>query len=142
MSTSLSLRGDTPVVALTGELDAYTSPQVRAQITAAGAQHTSQRVVLDLSAVTFIASAGLDDMVWATKLLRSRDADLVVTGVPAHAARLFEIAGISPLLTSDQLVPSTPSPTAFLLETVQLSLTHRATDVAPDGLGRLPRSDI
>jgi anti-sigma B factor antagonist len=97
------------VVALAGELDAYTSCALRERLAAIGAEGSSARVVLDLAAVSFVASAGLGTLVWATKRLRARGGDVVIKAPNAQVARLLEITGLRHILTIDEGAPALPS---------------------------------
>ncbi len=82
---------DIVVVAMTGRLDALESAQVRALLT----EHIeagSHRIVIDLSAVEFVDSAGLAALVQAMKRSRSAGGDVrLVRPTDANAYRVFEL---------------------------------------------------
>ncbi|MGL6279104.1 MAG: STAS domain-containing protein [Gaiella sp.] len=78
---------------LGGELDAYSAPDVRASIAALFGS-APRRVVVDLSAVTFLDSTVLGLLVGALRRAREsgRDLAFVLPGGPAR--RIFEITGL------------------------------------------------
>ena len=56
-------------------------------------------VVLDLSRVEFVDSAGLGTMVWAVKQLATRDGDLRLCGVNGPVRALFELVRMHKLVS-------------------------------------------
>jgi anti-sigma B factor antagonist len=86
-----------PVVHPAGEIDAYTAPQLRSQLheaTGSGARV----VVVDLSDVTFIDSAGLGALVGAHRRMLEADGQLRVVRPPALVARAFQLTGLDGVL--------------------------------------------
>ncbi len=86
------LTEETHVVAVDGELDLYTAPdleQALLSVLAAGAR----RVVVDLAMTTFIDSVALGVLVGAWKELRREDGRLAVV-CGRDVARFFEVAGL------------------------------------------------
>lgn len=62
-----------------GEIDLYTSPQLRERLLeAAATAETSPFVALDLTGVTFVDSSGLGVIVGGLKHVRERGGDLLV----------------------------------------------------------------
>ena len=85
------------VVAVRGEVDVYTSPQLRERlegVIAAG----SHRIVLDLSGTDFIDSTGIGVIVGALKRLRGEGGELIVRSPNRAAARAFEVTGLTKVL--------------------------------------------
>jgi anti-sigma B factor antagonist len=77
--------------AVTGEVDVLTAPALRAQLMSAGDVHCRD-VVVDLTAVTFFAAAGLhvlDDVRHAHRGAR----ELLVVGASPQVDRVFDLCG-------------------------------------------------
>jgi anti-anti-sigma factor len=93
---------DDDVVALVGELDAYSAAQLRrylhAQAAEVAAGQRSGRVVLDLAELRFIDSAGLGVLLGGTRRLSDVGGTLVLRSPPEHTARLFEMSGLNRVL--------------------------------------------
>jgi len=90
--------GSRAVVALRGELDMSGVPLVAAEVTGALARPGVTAVDLDLAAVTFLDSAGLNCLLKA-------QAEAAAAGIPLHVAaaspgvrRVVELAGVSDLV--------------------------------------------
>jgi anti-anti-sigma factor len=82
-----------PVLALSGELDMSNAAAVRQAIASSGAERAG-RLVLDLSGLTFIDSAGIAVLLEAAERL-----DSVSLRAPAPAVwRVIEITGLTQVL--------------------------------------------
>ena len=82
-----------------GEVDVASSPPLRAKI-AELLDGGADRIVLDLSEMTFIDSSGLGVLVGALKRVRELDRnDLVLTGLQGPPRRVFEITGLTELFS-------------------------------------------
>ena len=98
METDFSLSdddvdGDCLVVAVRGDLDLFTAPELKRRLTDAIEGGTT-RVVVDLDEATSIDSTTLGVLIGAVKRLRLRDGDLAVVCTDATIARTFEITGL------------------------------------------------
>lgn len=85
------------VLALDGELDLVTAPLLRQHVVAevAAGHH---RLVLDLTGLTFIDSAGLGQVVAALKRARSHDGGLEVVVPEPRVRRVFELCDLDRVL--------------------------------------------
>ena len=81
-------------VSVRGEVDVYTAPQLRERLYAVVGDGAS-RVVLDLSAMTFIDSTGLGVVVGALKRLRESGGDLVLRSPSRSTRKVLEITGLT-----------------------------------------------
>lgn len=84
------------VVSPTGDVDTATAGPLRAAIgeqVAAGAVH----VVLDLSGVDFMGSAGLALLIAEREAAIARDGQLRLAGVPRTAGRALSLTGLTEL---------------------------------------------
>lgn len=85
-------------VALFGEVDAATAPELAEclyELTGAG----FDEVVVDLTGLEFIDSAGLSVLVGAHKQMRDAGTQLVIASPPPPTRRIFDISGLAGVLT-------------------------------------------
>jgi anti-sigma B factor antagonist len=86
------------VVAVGGEIDLFTAPELKAAIgEALESGHT--RIVVDLTATTFLDSTALGVLIGAVKRLRSRDGVLTIVNTDQNIAKTFEITGLDQIFT-------------------------------------------
>jgi anti-sigma B factor antagonist len=92
-----TLSDEVAVFAPAGELDAYTGPQLREELS--GAVDDGVRwLVLDMAQVEYIDSVGLGIIVGAAKRTIERAGNLAVVASRANVLRVFEISGTRELL--------------------------------------------
>lgn len=93
------VRGEVAVVHVAGEVDLVTAPRLTGELTAVEEQlPTLGKVVVDLSEVTFLASAGLQALVEHKQRCREAGVDLcVVAG--GSVTRTIDITGLNEVLT-------------------------------------------
>ncbi|MFG2090774.1 MULTISPECIES: STAS domain-containing protein [unclassified Spirillospora] len=87
------VRGDTAVVALTGEIDLRTADGLRARLVelhAAG----PRRLLVDFTAVPFCDAAGLGALVAAHNQISASGGEIVLAGVRPAQSRLLRITGL------------------------------------------------
>ena len=88
--------GDIAVFALSGRLDATTSPAFEAAVTEkinAGAA----KLLLDLAQLDYISSAGLRVMLLIAKKLKQTGGQVVLCCMQEQIQEVFDIAGFTPL---------------------------------------------
>ncbi|HEY8216899.1 MAG TPA: STAS domain-containing protein [Acidimicrobiia bacterium] len=84
------------VVAVAGEIDVATSPELRQAIDRV--LGSADRVTIDLAATTFIDSSGLGVLVAALKQAKERGHDaMTLRGVQEPVRRVLEITGLTGL---------------------------------------------
>jgi anti-sigma B factor antagonist len=96
--------GARAVVAVSGELDIATAPQLSTVVTLAMGSRPAE-LWIDLSALTFIDSTGLNVLCGAN----DRFAGALMVICPPHVRRVFEIAGLAGLLTLRDATPGVGS---------------------------------
>jgi anti-sigma B factor antagonist len=81
------------VVEVGGELDAFSSPQLREELlnSASGPSH---RVAIEMSAVTFMDSSGVGVLVGAAQRARRAGGALALVGCGEHVLRVLRITGL------------------------------------------------
>ena len=87
----------TPVLAICGELDLASAPQLRRVI--GGLMGTGARnMVIDLSEASFVDSSGMGALLWADHRLQAAGGELTAVNPQPNVARAFEIAGLGPFV--------------------------------------------
>ena len=104
LSTSTSEEGAVTVTVV-GEVDTFTAPVLRSTLDAQLEQQPKE-LVIDLSGVQFLGSAGLAVLVETQKSARSRDVDLRLVATTRAVTRPLEVTGLIDLFT---IVDSTSS---------------------------------
>lgn len=91
--TEENLDSDRHVVAVRGEIDLFTAPDLKTMLLAA-IDGGKSRIVVDLSETTFLDSTALGVLIGAVKRLRARDGMLTLVNTDANIAKTFEITGL------------------------------------------------
>ena len=86
------------VVAVAGEIDLFTAPELKAAL-GEGLESGRIRIVVDLTETTFLDSTALGVLIGAVKRLRSRDGVLTIVNTDANIAKTFEITGLDQIFT-------------------------------------------
>jgi anti-sigma B factor antagonist len=91
------------VLAVSGEVDSVTAPDLRAALYTILNGPACKRLVVDLAGVTFLASAGIAALLEAREVAESREIKLRLTGTSANRAarRPLEVTGMAKHLASD-----------------------------------------
>jgi anti-anti-sigma factor len=85
------------VVMVSGRMDTLTAPEFEAQ-TAKWLADGETRLVLDLSQLAYISSAGLRSILAAAKQLKAKGGDLAFCGLAGLVAEVFAVSGFAKLL--------------------------------------------
>jgi len=96
--TNESLDDQRHVVAVAGEIDLFTAPELKAAIGEA-LESGRVRIVVDLASTTFLDSTALGVLIGAVKRLRSRDGALTIVNTDPNIAKTFEITGLDQIFT-------------------------------------------
>lgn len=83
----------TAVIKLVGELDVYTSPQLKEEIVRLTRQGTG-RLVMDLNEVEYLDSTGLGVLLGAARRASERDGSLTLVCDNSRIRRIFELTGL------------------------------------------------
>jgi anti-sigma B factor antagonist len=87
-----------PVIAVSGEIDVATAPQLRESLHRVIAQGEAT-VVLDLLGVTFLDSTALGVLVGALKRCRELGGELHLVVADPRILKIFEITGLTNVFT-------------------------------------------
>jgi anti-anti-sigma factor len=96
LSIRTSREGSTATVAAEGEIDLSTVDELRSAVTAAA--DGVDNLLLDLTEVEFIDSAGLGGLLELRSTLRSRSVTLQISASAGPVRHAMEITGLSELL--------------------------------------------
>ncbi|MGQ9455808.1 MAG: STAS domain-containing protein [Armatimonadota bacterium] len=88
-----TLDDNLPVIALEGEVDVYTAPQLK-QAIIARLEKGAKRIVVDLTKVEYLDSTALGVLIGGLKRLREADGNLLLICPSARIKRVFEITGL------------------------------------------------
>ena len=110
-SFEVAERGEHTVLTARGELDVASVPAFR-ELLLPLVQSATPSVVVDLSGVRFIDSAGLRVIVDGLTNARRRDGDLRLACPHASLRRTFEITGLDQVLAIHASVEEATAPTA------------------------------
>jgi anti-sigma B factor antagonist len=83
----------TCILAVEGEVDVYTSPQLKQEIVQraeAGVKH----LIINLSKVEYLDSTGLGVLIGGLKRLREVEGNMALVGPGMRILRIFEITGL------------------------------------------------
>jgi anti-anti-sigma factor len=97
ISTS-SAEHEVVLIEVEGEVDAHTARRLHKVLKDLLAQGHS-RLVLDVSHMSFISSAGLRAIMFAQQEAGQRGGEVRVCGLDAQARRIFELVGVDECLT-------------------------------------------
>jgi anti-sigma B factor antagonist len=95
---SASERHGVSVLAVRGEVDVATSPQLHERLEAMAQEGTTMAVV-DLTEVSFVDSTALGVLVTGAKRLREGGGDLRLVVTEPHIAKVFTITGLDEVFT-------------------------------------------
>jgi anti-sigma B factor antagonist len=86
------------VIALTGEVDLYTAPELKTQMLD-GIANGAKDVVVDFTNTTFIDSTTLGVLVGGVKRLREKGGRLSIVCSDRNITKIFEITGLDRVFT-------------------------------------------
>lgn len=95
---NLTMNSRTPndttcILEIEGEIDVYTSPQLKQDIVKLAEQGT-KHLIINLSKVEYLDSTGLGVLIGGLKRFREKEGNLVLVGPGMRILRIFEITGL------------------------------------------------
>jgi anti-sigma B factor antagonist len=97
MDISEHTEADKLVIALGGRLDSNTSPELE-QLICPRLESTAS-VIVDMSRLDYVSSAGLRVLLKAAKIARSTDHKLALAGLTPQVQEVFDISGFTAIFT-------------------------------------------
>ena len=105
--------GNATIVSLKGRLDASSSPSAETALSRL-IESGERQIVVDMSELDYISSAGLRVMLASLKRLRDDSGRLVLVGLKPQIQNVFEIAGFQRIftiyLTAEEAISSFRAP--------------------------------
>lgn len=89
---------------IAGEIDLYTAPQLQSEFTRL-LQEGPGRVVIDMSAVDFCDSTGMNVLLSALKRMRERGGALEVAAPRPAVRKILQVTGLDSVFTVHDEVP-------------------------------------
>ena len=86
------------ILGLSGKLDATTAKTFEDKILAE-IEAGDRRLMIDLSRLDYVSSAGLRVFLVAAKRLRSRDGKIALCSLQDHVQQVFDLSGFSSILS-------------------------------------------
>jgi anti-sigma B factor antagonist len=99
LKVSSRSQGEHIVLVLTGEIDLYTAPRLQAELTGALAAAGPARIVVDMSAVEFCDSTGMNVLLAAHRLAAERGGELVLAAPRPALRKILEVTGLQSVFT-------------------------------------------
>ena len=93
LEISTEQNGSACTIALAGEVDVYTAPQLKEELVAL-IQSGCTRLIVDMDRVTFIDSSGLGVLVSALRRVREKDGAVRVVCAHDSVLKIFRITGL------------------------------------------------
>ena len=90
--------GERTVIALVGDLDPHTAPQVHDAIDAVVGTDGVTHVALDLAGIAFIDSSGLRAFVAGREVLAQAGIEMALRNPSANTRRLLDITGLGEII--------------------------------------------
>ncbi len=84
---------------LTGQIDSYTAEEIT-KIIGSHMSNSSFKVIVDLTGIDYLDSAGLSALINAKTKLSKSGGDLRLVGLKGKAKDVFDLAGFTPLFNN------------------------------------------
>ena len=110
LRVSSRFQGDHVVLALAGEIDLYTAPKLQSELMSALAGGKTAHIVVDMSAVEFCDSTGMNVLLAGHRLATERGGDLTLAAPRASVRKILEVTGLESVFTIHDDVPAVTGP--------------------------------
>ena len=104
MALTILREGNIVVVSVDGRVDGANAQDFQIELAETMAED-DRALVLDLSKVTYISSAGLRVILLTAKALKRQDADLAVCSLTGPISEIFQISGFDKIIPVHQTQP-------------------------------------
>jgi anti-sigma B factor antagonist len=91
--------GDRTVMFVRGEIDLYTAPRLHEELTSALADGAPVRLLVDMSAVEFCDSTGMNVLLAAHRKAREQGGDLELAGPRPTVRKILQVTGLETVFT-------------------------------------------
>lgn len=98
MGIGFEEEGGATIAAVDGRMDSGTAPDLDRELKAR-IESGAANVVLDLSAVEYISSAGVRTLIVAARTCKAKNGRLVICGLNSYPEEVLRLAGLLPMFT-------------------------------------------
>lgn len=91
MNVSVKSEGEVSVITIAGSIDSNTAPALQQQVMAATSE--TNKVIMDLSNVSFVSSAGLRVLLMVYRLVKSKSGKVILVGVSEEIEGVMSMTG-------------------------------------------------
>ncbi len=84
------------LVVVKGRIDSYTAPELSEALTGI-TEHDRYNIILDLSEVNYVSSAGLRVLIDIQKICKKNQGEVLLVNIPQRVYETLELAGFAPL---------------------------------------------
>ncbi|MCL2225709.1 MAG: anti-sigma factor antagonist [Defluviitaleaceae bacterium] len=95
----ININGKVLFATLDGELDYHMAEKFRTQLDAAFEKSACRHILLDMSDVSFMDSSGIGMVIGRYKKAELRGGRLVLAGMSESLAKLYEMSGLSKIVS-------------------------------------------
>jgi anti-sigma B factor antagonist len=99
LRVSSRTQGDHVMIALAGEIDLYTAPRLQSELTSVLSADEPARVVVDMSAVEFCDSTGMNVLLAAHRLAAERGGEFALAAPRPAVRKILEVTGLNAVFT-------------------------------------------
>jgi len=99
LKVSTRFQGDRAIVTLAGEIDLYTAPRLQSELAAALAGGDPARLVVDMSAVEFCDSTGMNVLLAAHRRANEQGGSLELAGPRPAVRKILQVTGLETVFT-------------------------------------------
>ena len=92
-------QGDHVILALAGEIDLYTAPRLQSELTSALSAGKPVLIVVDMSAVEFCDSTGMNVLLAAHRLASEKGGSLTLAAPRPPVRKILEVTGLQSVFT-------------------------------------------
>lgn len=103
LQISRDVRGSVEIVKLSGEVDAYTAPELREMLIPLIEKENAE-VLVDLSDIAYMDSTGLGIFIAGLKSSKKYNSTFKLSGLTPRVRRLFEITGLTDIMDLEEKV--------------------------------------
>jgi len=94
MQLATTVRQNTLIVHLDGELDHHTADYTRQHLDAAMLETRAAQVVLDLANLKFMDSTGIGVLIGRYKKMKDKNVPIYISNPTSQAERIFKLTGL------------------------------------------------
>ncbi len=98
MKITVTLKGDTLIVSLSGELDHHTAKKVKDTVEEVIRNKGVTNLILDLSSLTFMDSSGIGVIIGRYKLIKSIGGNVAIVSTVSSVDKLLTMSGIKRII--------------------------------------------